>query len=195
LLLAGHRWVSAGTSSPASAYPTLEERTLVKAGSVAFPAIPGVASPRAISAGARSANPLLGGEGAAGAPLPLLVPEVDEDGNERAGIRLPDVAVPLGTYTGWNFRLPAIGSPGEIVSLLGSSIPFPPTRAARTASKDPRRSIEERYTSRDEYLSKVRAAGEALVRQGYLLFDDLDRIVQRAQDTWDTVARPSSSNP
>jgi hypothetical protein len=194
LLLAMHRWVSAGTPPPASAYPTLADRTLVMAGSVAFPAIPGVASPRALSAGTRVANPLLAGGGAAGASLPLLVPEVDEDGNERAGIRLPDVAVPLGTYTGWNFRLPSTGSPGEIVSLLGSSIPFPPTRAARTASKDPRRSIEERYASRDEYLSKVRAAAEALVRGGYLLYDDLERIVQRSMDTWD-VARPTTSSP
>jgi hypothetical protein len=195
LVLAMHRWVSAGTPPPPSVYPTLGDRTLVKASSVAFPAIPGVASPRALSAGTRAANPLLAGGGAAGASLPLLVPEVDEDGNERAGIRLPDVAVPLGTYTGWNFRAPSTGSPGELVSLLGSSIPFPPTRAARAASKDPRRSIEERYASRDEYVSKVRASAEALVRGGYLLYDDIERIVQRAQDTWDMVARPSSSNP
>jgi hypothetical protein len=193
--LAMHRWVSAGTPPPASAYPTLADRTLVKAGSIAFPAIPGVASPRSLSAGTRMANPLLAGGAAAGAALPLIVPEVDEDGNERAGIRLPDVAVPLGTYTGWNFRLPSTGSPGEIAYLLGSSIPLPQTRAARAASKDPRRSIDERYTSRDEYLTKVRAAAEALVRSGYLLYDDVERIVQRSMDTWDVLTQPATSSP
>jgi hypothetical protein len=127
---------------------------------------------------------LAGGAGA-GAALPLLVPAVDEDGNERAGIRLPDVVVPVATYTGWNFRKPEIGGTGELVSLLGSSIFFPATRAAREASKDPRRSIEERYRSQEEYLAKVEQAADALVKAGYLLVDDEPRILQRATDQWD----------
>jgi hypothetical protein len=195
LLLAMHRWVSAGAPPPASAYPKLSDRTLVHARSMTFPAIPGVASPRALTAGRRIANPFLTGGAGGGADMPLLVPDVDEDGNEKAGIRLPDVAVPLGTYTGWNFRHPSTGSPGELVSLLGSSIPFPVTRAARATTNDPRRSIDERYTSRDAYVAKVREAAESLVRRGYLLFDDVERIVQRADDTWDIVARPPTSNP
>ncbi len=141
----------------------------------------------ALTAGPRVANPLVSGGAGGGAPLPLLVPAVDEDGNERAGIRLPDVAVPLATYTGWNFRNPSTGSPGELVSLLGSSVPFPATRIARETAKDPRRSIEERYPTRDEYLTKVEKAAEALVLGGYLLIDDVPRIVQRATDTWDHI--------
>ncbi len=187
LLLAMHRWVSSGKQPPASVYPRVADRTLVKADVIAFPAIPGVASPRALTAGPRVANPLVSGGAGGGAPLPLLVPAVDEDGNERAGIRLPDVAVPLATYTGWNFRNPSTGSPGELVSLLGSSVPFPATRIAREAAKDPRRSIEERYPTRDEYLTKVEKAAEALVLGGYLLIDDVPRIVQRATDTWDHI--------
>jgi hypothetical protein len=187
LLLAMHRWVSTDAPPPASAYPTLADRTLVMAGAVAFPAIPTVASPAGLTAGARVANPLLPGGAGAGAPLPLLVPAVDEDGNERGGIRLPDVAVPLATYTGWNFRDRSTGSPGELVSLLGSSVPFPATRAAREAAKDPRRSIEERYPSRDEYLAQVEKVADALVLRGYLLIDDVPRIVQRATDTWDSL--------
>jgi alpha/beta hydrolase family protein len=189
LLLALHRWVSAGTPPPASAYPTLADRTLVDVSALAFPAIPGVASPRTLTAGRRIANRFVAGGAGGGTDLPLLVPSVDDDGNEKAGIRLPDVAVPLATYTGWNFRDPSTGSSGEIVPLLGSSIPFPPTRASRAASHDPRRSIDERYASHDEYLAKVRDAAEALVRRGYLLFDDVDRIVQRADDTWSIAAR------
>ena len=141
---------------------------------------------------ARVANPLVPhGGGTRIVPLPLLVPQVDEDGNERSGIRLPDVAVPLATYTGWNFRNPAIGAPGELVSLLGSSIPFPATRAAREAAHDPRRSIEERYRAREEYLARVEQAADALVKSGYLLVDDEPRILQRAGDTWDLLVVPS----
>jgi hypothetical protein len=187
LLLAMHKWVSAGTPPPASAYPTLADGTLVKADAVSFPAVPGVASPRGLTAGPRVENPWIPGGGGAGAPLPLLVPAVDEDGNERAGIRLPDVAVPLATYTGWNFRHRSTGGEGELVSLLGSSIPFRATSAARAAAKDPRRSIEERYPTRDDYLAKARAAADALVLRGYLLMDDVERIIQRSADTWDNI--------
>jgi hypothetical protein len=115
------------------------------------------------------------------------VPAVDEDGNERAGIRLPEVAVPLATYTGWNFRKPAIGASDELVSLLGSQIVFPTTRAARDAGKDPRRSIEERYRSQEDYLAKVEQAADALVKAGYLLVDDEPRILQRAGDQWEHI--------
>jgi hypothetical protein len=191
LLLAMHKWVSAGTPPPASAYPTLADHTLVKADAISFPALPGVASPRALTAGPRIENPWIAGGAGRGAALPLLVPAVDEDGNERAGIRLPDVAVPVATYTGWNFRHPSTGAPGELVSLLGSSIPFPASRPARQAARDPRRSIDERYATRDDYLERVRAAADALVLRGYLLVDDVERIIQRSSDTWDLTAAQS----
>ena len=187
LLLAMHKWVKTGAEPPPSLYPRLQDHTLVPAASVAFPAIPGVASPRSLTAGVRIANPYLKGGAGVGATLPLLVPEVDEDGNERAGIRLPDVAVPLATYTGWNFRKPEIGATDELVSLLGASIPFPATRAARDAAKDPRRSIEERYRSQDDYLAQVEKAADTLVKAGYLLVDDEPRILQRASDQWDAI--------
>jgi len=193
LLLAMHRWVSAGTPPPASAFPKLSDGTLVRAGAIGFPAIPGVASPRALTAGPRVENPFIKGGAGANAPLPLLVPAVDEDGNERAGIRMPDISVPLGTYTGWNFRNPSTGSPTELVSLLGASSYFPATRAAREAAKDPRRSVEERYASRDQYLAQVEKAADALVARGYLLIDDVPRIVQRASDTWDLVTTKTST--
>lgn len=191
LLLAMHRWVSAGAPPPPSAYPTLADGTLVKAAALAWPAIPGISSPKAVGAGARIANPFIPGGAAAGAPLPLLVPQVDRDGNELAGIRLPDLTVPLATYTGWNFRNVKTGATNDLVSLLGSQIPFAPTRAARDAARDPRRSIQERYPSRDEYLSKVRDAADALVAKGYLLIDDEGPVVQRAADQWDLFTAPT----
>jgi hypothetical protein len=190
LLLAMNRWVKEGVAPPPSRHPQLADRSLVAAKDVAFPAIPGVQSPHALSAGPRAANPLVLHDGAA-RPLPLLVPQVDDDGNERSGIRLPDVAVPLATYTGWNFRNASIGAPTELVSLLGASIPFPATRAAREKTHDPRRSIEERYRSKDDYLARCEKAAEALVKDRYLLIDDVPRILQRADDTWDLLTAES----
>ena len=192
LLLAMNRWVKDGTPPPASAHPRLKDGTLVAAANVAWPAVTGVASPRSLTAGPRAANAFIAAGAAAGTALPLLVPQVDPDGNERAGIRLPDVAVPLATYTGWNFRKPEIGAPNELVSLLGASIPFAPSRAARDAAHDPRRSIEERYASKDAYLKQVEQAADALVKAGYLLVDDEPRILQRAEDTWDLIVPQSS---
>jgi len=78
-----------------------------------------------------------------------------------------------------------------LVSLAGSSIPFAPTRAAREAAHDPRRSIDERYPSKEAYLKQVEQAADALVKSGFLVVDDEPRILQRAEDTWDlTVPSP-----
>jgi hypothetical protein len=187
LLLAMHKWVKEGAPPPPSQYPRLKDGTLVAAASLTWPALPGVASPRSLTAGPRAGNAGLPNGGGAGAPLPRLVPPDDADGNDRAGIRLPDVAVPLATYTGWNFRKPEIGAPNELVSLAGSSIAFAPTRAAREAAHDPRRSIEERYPSKEAYLKQVEQAADALVKAGFLVVDDEPRILQRAEDTWDLL--------
>jgi hypothetical protein len=185
LLLALHKWVKEGVEPPPSLYPRLQDGTLVPASKIALPAIPAVASPRALTAGRRAANRLLAGGAGAGASLPLLVPEVDDDGNERGGIRLPEVAVPLATYTGWNFRKPDLGSPGALVPLIGATIPFAATRADRAKTKDPRRSIEERYRSQDEYLAQVQKVLDDLVIKGYLVYDDEPMMLQRATDEWD----------
>ena len=84
-----------------------------------------------------------------GEAYPHFVPSVDPDGNELSGIRLPDVTVPLATYTGWNLRHPQIGAPERLMSLIGSTIPFPATEGERAAKGDPRRSIEARYPRQD----------------------------------------------
>jgi len=182
LLTGMDRWVRQGTAPPASQHPRLADGSLVAGDHVAFPAIPGVASPRKIPAGRDGA-----------VVWPLLVPQVDEDGNERAGIRAPVVAVPLATYTGWNFRSPAIGGPNELVSLLGSAIPFARTRAAREAARDPRRSIDERYPSSEAYLARIREAGQKLVDGRYLLAEDLSKVVERGREHWDLPAMTTSS--
>jgi hypothetical protein len=195
LLVAMDKWVREGVAPPPSRLPRLQDRTLVGSDTVAFPDLPAVTSPRGLSAGGRGVNHLLPRDGAPGTPMPLLVPQVDQDGNERAGIRLPDVAVPLATYTGWNFRNAAIGAPDQLFPLLGSYIPFAGTKAERELAHDPRASIVERYATRDRYLTLVQQAGAGLVKDGYLLTDDLPGLVRHAGDHWDLlVRRPSTAS-
>jgi hypothetical protein len=182
LLVALDRWVRDNVEPPPSAHPQLADKTLVPRDQIAFPAIPEVHSPLSIPTGYRAdlAEPQTHA-------LPLLVPQVDADGNELSGIRLPNVAVPLATYTGWNFRSPAIGQPGELLPLTGSFIPFPVTKAAQEAAHDPRLSIEERYGSRERYQALVTDAAAKLVQQRYLLNQDVRPVVERALVTWDEI--------
>jgi len=158
----------------------------VRARDVAFPRVPGVTSPQTAVAGVRGPNRLLAKDGA-GAPLPYLVPQVDRDGNDVGGLRLPDVAVPLATYTGWNFRNTAIGGTEQLFPLLGGYIPFARTKAEREQSRDPRLSVEERYRSRDEYLKLVQDAAASLVKDRYLRSEDVPAIVKHAEEHWDLV--------
>ena len=147
-----------------------------------FPSLPGVSNPRTIQGPART----IGGKVT---PLPHLVPQVDRDGNDLGGILDPEVAVPLATVTGWNFRDPSIGNPGEIYQLLGSYIPVATTRAARQANGDPRLSLEERYRGVDDYLRRIRTAAMDLIRRRYALAEDLDAIVERAKTHWSFATR------
>jgi hypothetical protein len=179
LLRAAHRWVTTKTAPPPSRVPRLREGTLTTMSTLRFPAIPGVGNPRVI-------------EGPA-APLPHLVPQVDADGNDIDGVRVPEVAVPLATTTGWNFRAERLGNPTTPVALLGSYIPFPRTKVQREASKDPRLSIEERYKGRDDYLTKIRAAARDLVKGGYMLEEDVEPAVQRAGRHWDWATSASGT--
>jgi hypothetical protein len=189
LVIAMDKWVRDRVAPPPSRYPRLADGTLVRAADVAFPSVPTVTSPRSLTAGSRGPNRLIEKDGAPGTPLPLLVPQVDQDGNEVAGIRLPDIAVPLATFTGWNFRKPAIGAPNQLFPLMGSYVAFPSTKSERERSKDPRLSIEERYPSRDRYIALVQEAAAALVKDRYLLPDDLPRLVEHAAGHFDLATR------
>ena len=107
----------------------------------------------------------------------MLLPQVDADGNDIGGLKTPQVAVPLAAHTGWNLRNPAIGSPEELFSMVGSYFPFP------------RQTVIERYGNRTTYLSKVRAAAEKLVEGRYLLKLDLPALEKISGSEWDFVMR------
>ncbi|OGK96527.1 MAG: hypothetical protein A3D33_00580 [Candidatus Rokubacteria bacterium RIFCSPHIGHO2_02_FULL_73_26] len=113
---------------------------------------------------------------------------VDGDGNEVAGIALPELAVPLATHTGFNLRHPDIGGAAQLLVFAGATLPFARTRAERAAAGDPRPSIEERYASREDYLARVRRAAEALVGERWLLEEDVELSVARAARMWDAWA-------
>ena len=193
LLVGMEKWVKQGIAPPPSRYPRLQDRTLVRAAEVAFPDIPAVTSPRKVQPGARALNSLVAKDGGAGAPLPLLVSQVDKDGNELGGLRLPDVMVPLATTAGWNYRKASIGGTHLLYPLLGSYVPFATTKAERERTHDPRLSIEERYASREQYLKQVQEAAVPLVKDGYVLAEDVPAIVKHAGDHWDVLMKRASS--
>jgi Alpha/beta hydrolase domain len=193
------RWVVDDIAPPPSAYPRIADGTLTSPDRAGWPAIPGYRLPqqplRAFhlnfgpdwSKGIVSVEPP-----EVGKPFVVRVPAVDADGNVRAGIRLPDVAVPLATMAGWNFRDPSIGAPDKLAGEIGSYIPFAKTRADRERAHDPRLSIEERYGSRDDYLGRYAAATLDLVDRGYLLPEDVADLLRHAIDhyAWATGSHP-----
>ena len=184
-----HRWVAEGTAPPPSVYPKLSDGTLTPVAEIRFPKVPGITAPKAVKAGGRVRNPQLPDSAGEGAALPLLVPQVDADGNDLGGIRMPDLAVPLGTAAGWVFRPKSTGSPHELVMLRGAWVPLAPTQAQREKMDDPRPSLEERYASKDEFMAKVKAAIKKLIEQRLMLDDDLEPQLKQAGERWDWVVR------
>ncbi|MEE4587978.1 MULTISPECIES: alpha/beta hydrolase domain-containing protein [Streptomyces] len=111
----------------------------------------------------------------------MLVPAVDADGNETAGVRAPMVAAPLGTYTGWNTRAPGQGH-GAPHEFSGPTFPFAATEDERLITGDPRPSIQKRYRDSTDYVARIRAAAEELVARRLLLEEDLERATSAAAD-------------
>ena len=189
-------WVRTGVLPPESSYPKISDGTLVPLKQYAFPAIPGVNLPHEANAGQRldfgphwrdgilSVQPPKVGE-----PFPVLVPQVDADGNERDGIRLPEIRVPLATYASWNLRDPSIGASDQRVSFEASYLPFPKTETDRQKRGDPRKSIAERYASREAYLAQYAAALDDLVKQRWLLPEDRAAMLHHGEEEWDLAIK------
>jgi Alpha/beta hydrolase domain len=179
LLIALDEWVANGREPPPSRLPRIDDGTLVPAESVAWPKLHALVPPRA----ANDVVPL----GDWTDPKPptcawhALVPQVDADGNEIAGIRLPDIAVPRGTFTGWNLYkspLPA----GELADRDGTYLAFTTTWAEREQTVDPRPSIAERYPNHEAYVARVSSVVDTLRRDRLLLDEDTEAYLVRARD-------------
>jgi hypothetical protein len=185
MLVALNKWIIDGTAPPASQVPRIDKDQLVTASALRFPRIPGVNvvktayAPRRLDLGNEPAK--------VGEAFPALVPQVDADGNETSGIRLPELRFPLATYMGWNLRNPSVGNPTEQYPLIGSMVAFPRTRVEREKSGDPRLSIEERYKDEQEYLGKIEDAARELAKERFLLEQDIPLVVARAKQRWEQL--------
>ena len=189
-------WVVDSREPPPSRHPLLADGTLTSPAEAGWPEVPGVVLPQAPLTALRldfgpdwlrgivSNEPPLVGE-----PFVQRVPAVDANGNDRAGIRLPEIEVPLATQTGWNYRHPSIGASDRLSSEFGSYIPFALTRAERERAGDGPLSIEERYRDADDYLGQIARAALALVEERYLLASDLPAVIQRAADHYEWASR------
>jgi hypothetical protein len=188
LLMALEVWARDGREPPPSVYPRIADGTLVdwRGDASGWRSMPGFLYPEVIHAPAfcdygpqfqshrriTRHPPLVKGA------YRVLVPAYGEDNNERGMLLLPPVAVPLATYTGWNLRAPSLGAETELLSLAGGYIPFARTGAERQASGDPRKAILERYHGFEDYLSNYQAVVEELVRGGYLLQENVPRLME-----------------
>jgi hypothetical protein len=189
-------WVKDEKAPPASRYPRVDKQELVPSAQVHFPAIPGVKLPRMphqawrvdygsdfATKGIVTIDPPKMGK-----PFVTLVPQVDRDGNETSGIRMPEIQAPLGTYTGWNLRDAATGAGNEIHSMTGGFHAFAATRQVREQRKDPRPAISERYASKEDFLAKTGAAIDALIAEGFVLPGDRARLEKQAAERWAQLA-------
>ncbi len=193
LLVALDEWADQGIEPPPSNYPDVRRGTLATVDEAArtFPAIPGVSFPTTVNGlDALGYGPTFGSGGGRQTVLPparggsyqVLVPTTDRDGHDIAGIRTVDIAVPVGTNTGWN--LYAAGPRGrDLCSLTGAFFPFAQTRAERMASGDPRLSLEERYGDHAGFVAAVQRAADESIARRLLLPEDAEVLVRMAEES------------
>jgi Alpha/beta hydrolase domain len=192
LLLAMNEWITKGTKPPDGLYSSLRRKSLVPASEIVMPYVPAVNFTleglvnqkiyldRGPEFNVEDISGVMAEPPVPGPPYANLVPQVNEDGNDTDGLRNVNVQVPLGTYTGWNIRKAGF-SEGDSCDLTGAFIPFFRTQAERLAAGDPRLSLEERYPTHADYVAKVTAAANGLVKQRLLLQEDADKIIAAAQ--------------
>jgi hypothetical protein len=184
-------WVKIGKAPPPSLYPTLESKNLVRARDERFPVIPNLPVARIphqayrLDFGSRWPQGIIDFEPPrVGDPYPVLVSRVDSIGNDLGGIRSIELLAPLATYYPWQLRSGMAAGNDRLVSFRGTFIPLPKTEADRRATRDSRPSIEALYGSRSTFMSRVDSATAALVRERFLLPEDVPAARDRMNDVW-----------
>ena len=197
LMVAMDQWATKHIPPPPSRYPSVQDRTLVAPNRTGFPKIPGVSY---IGLHNRQlfldyGENILRGKVDIHPPKPIgngaykiLVPKVDADGNDLAGIRLPALEAPIGTYTGWNLRPRGLAQ-GELSGLLGSFKPFAKSKSQRKKTGDPRLSLAERYRDKQDYVEQISRAARTLVDERFLLPEDAERIIAEAKKSHSSIER------
>jgi hypothetical protein len=182
------QWVAHDVPPPSSRRPRIADGTLVPPGKAGWPHVPGFEIPSEPLPAYRLDFGPDWGKGIVtfepphvGKPFVVLVPAVDDAGNGRAGIRVPEIEVPLATHTGWNYRHPDIGSPDRLSSEIGSYFALPKTRVERERTGDGRKSIEERYRDETDYVGRITEAALKLIEERFLLVEDLPEVIERAR--------------
>jgi hypothetical protein len=176
-------WIRDGKAPPEPVYPKLSAGELVAPAQWKPPA--GFNTPLPVSARvARQMDfgPDFAAKGVVskeppglGMSYPVLIPQADADGNDTGGVRLPEAAVPLGVYTGWNTRAPKLGGQGNMSALAGSFFAFP------------KEEILKRYQSRENWLALVGGRTDDLIAQRRVLANDRAAVLERAGRLWDAV--------
>jgi hypothetical protein len=184
-------WVKIGKEPPPSLYPTLKSKNLVRASDQRFPAIPNLPvariphQPYRLDFGPRWPQGITDFEPPRiGDPYPVLVSRVDSIGNDLGGIRSIELLAPLATYYPWQLRIGMSAANDRLVSFRGTFIPLPKTEADRRATRDSRPSIESLYGNRSTFMSRVDSATATLVRERFLLPEDVSAARDRMSDVW-----------
>jgi len=192
------RWISEGIEPPPSRHPRRSDGTAVNRDEILawYGTLPEFEAPlaehlpfvRTVDMGAGESVGVGRYPAREGAFYPALVSSIDADGNELAGIRLPDVSVPVGSHTGWNPRDPQTGSPDQIVLMNGLTLFFAANETERERRGDPRPSIAQRYAGAEDYETRIRAAAQELVKDRYLLAEDIGIVVAAAMERYQAAA-------
>jgi hypothetical protein len=195
-LLNLHKWIESGVEPPPNQIGRISDKTLLLLESIRpiLEKIPGVHFPKYLK---RISYMVFDKEtqkaenlpSEVGEPYEVRVPSIDNDGNEIPGIRLPDISVPIGTHTGWNIRHEETGGPGQVIGTTGSTIPFSSTKVERETNRDPRRSLEERYSSIEDYLSQVKDNCEQLVKDRFLITEDIASIINDSRERFNILVK------
>lgn len=183
LLVAFDAWLRDGSEPPPSMYPKLSAGELVAPADVKYrdsiqapqwPRIPNLLNlgTTFLSKGIVTNEPPR--EGAA---YKILVAQVDADGNEVGGVKLPELMVPLGSYSGWNLRTAAIGNPERMTAFTGSFFPFSQAE------------IRKRYQDKQHYLERFRQACADAAAKRVVLAGDTEKMTANASQLWDELEK------